>query len=102
MDTRTTIAPRAIVPLLLITLVQPTSAQLGDRTAEVRTAAADGPARSIILFVGDGMGDSEITLARNYALGAAGRLAMDSLPFSGEYHDLLGGRARASETGLRT
>ena len=40
-------------------------------------------AKRIILFIGDGMGDSEITLARNYALGASGRLAMDTLPFSG-------------------
>jgi alkaline phosphatase/streptomycin-6-phosphatase len=31
------------------------------------------------------MGDSEITLARYYALGAAGRLAMDTLPFTGAY-----------------
>src|SRR5262249_8249310 len=44
-----------------------------------------GPARNIILFIGDGMGDSEITIARNYAVGAAGRLAMDTLPFTGAY-----------------
>jgi alkaline phosphatase len=37
------------------------------------------------MFLGDGMGDSEITIARNYQVGAAGRLAMDGLPFSGEY-----------------
>jgi hypothetical protein len=28
------------------------------------------------------MGDSEITLARNYEVGAAGQLAMDSLPLT--------------------
>jgi alkaline phosphatase len=31
------------------------------------------------------MGDSEITAARNYSVGAAGRLAMDALPLTGEY-----------------
>ena len=44
-----------------------------------------GRARNVILFLGDGMGDSEITIARNYHVGAAGRLVMDSLPFSGAY-----------------
>ena len=31
------------------------------------------------------MGDSEITLARNYALGASGRLDLDTLPVTGAY-----------------
>jgi alkaline phosphatase len=47
--------------------------------AQIRT----GRAKNIILFIGDGMGDSEITAARNYQVGAGGRLALDSLPFSG-------------------
>ena len=34
--------------------------------------------RNVILMIGDGMGDSEITLARNYAVGAAGHLVMDA------------------------
>jgi alkaline phosphatase len=38
---------------------------------------------NVILMIGDGMGDSEITIARNYEVGAAGRLAMDELPFTG-------------------
>jgi alkaline phosphatase/streptomycin-6-phosphatase len=42
-----------------------------------------GRARNIILFIGDGMGDSEITAARNYQVGAAGRLAMDTFPLTG-------------------
>jgi alkaline phosphatase len=37
------------------------------------------------MFLGDGMGDSEITIARNYAKGAAGRLAMDGMDLTGEY-----------------
>lgn len=44
-----------------------------------------GRARNVILFIGDGMGDSEITAARYYARGARGHLAMDSLPFTGAY-----------------
>jgi len=44
-----------------------------------------GRAKNVILFLGDGMGDSEITIARNYHVGAAGRLAMDSLPMTGAY-----------------
>ncbi|MBJ7330621.1 MAG: alkaline phosphatase [Solirubrobacteraceae bacterium] len=39
--------------------------------------------KNVILLVGDGMGDSEVTLARYYGKGAAGRLEMDRLPFRG-------------------
>jgi alkaline phosphatase/streptomycin-6-phosphatase len=62
-----------------------TASQTSDRTADIRSALEGGGARNVLLFIGDGMGDSEITLARNYAAGAAGRLAMDGLPFTGEY-----------------
>ena len=31
-----------------------------------------GHARNVILLIGDGMGDSEITIARNYTVGAGG------------------------------
>jgi alkaline phosphatase len=48
-----------------------------------RAPTAADPARRVILYIGDGMGDSEITLARYYTAGAAGRLAMDTLPFTG-------------------
>ncbi|RCJ42448.1 alkaline phosphatase [Nostoc punctiforme NIES-2108] len=44
-----------------------------------------GRVKNVILFIGDGMGDSEITIARNYSVGAAGRLTIDTLPFTGEY-----------------
>jgi alkaline phosphatase/streptomycin-6-phosphatase len=57
----------------------------GDRSAAVRQAIDEGRARNVLLFIGDGMGDSEITAARNYAVGAAGRLAMDALPLTGAY-----------------
>lgn len=56
-----------------------------DRTPEARSAIQGGKARNVILLIGDGMGDSEITIARNYQVGADGRLAMDRLPLTGAY-----------------
>lgn len=48
--------------------------------------ASAKPARNVILLIGDGMGDSEITLARNYARGAGGYFAgIDALPLTGQY-----------------
>jgi alkaline phosphatase len=35
----------------------------GDATAKFRAAAQGGKARNVILLIGDGMGDSEITIA---------------------------------------
>lgn len=58
----------------------------GDQTAAVREQLRGGAAKNVILLIGDGMGDSEITVARNYALGAAGRFAgIDALPLTGQY-----------------
>ncbi|BFM15569.1 alkaline phosphatase [Maricurvus nonylphenolicus] len=45
------------------------------------SALATSEPRYVILLIGDGMDDSQITLARNYLKGAQGRLQMDSLPF---------------------
>ena len=56
-----------------------------DRSAEVAAAIDGGTAKNVILLIGDGMGDSEITIARNYAVGAAGRLSLDTLPLTGAY-----------------
>lgn len=50
--------------------------------AAVRDAAPPAP-RNVILLVGDGLGASALTMARNYHVGAAGRLAIDGLPVSG-------------------
>lgn len=55
----------------------------GDRTVHIQQALGFGTARTVILFIGDGMGDSEITLARKYPVGAAGRLTLDQLPLTG-------------------
>ncbi len=51
--------------------------------AKLQSQIRGGRAKNIILFIGDGMGDSEITAARNYQAGASGRLALDTLPFTG-------------------
>lgn len=58
----------------------------GDHTRAVRKATESGRAHNVILLIGDGMGDSEITIARNYVKGAAGRFGgIDALPLTGQY-----------------
>ena len=42
-------------------------------------AQADGPPK-FILLIGDGMDDQQITIARNYLVGAEGRLRLDAMP----------------------
>ena len=56
-----------------------------DQSRELRDAIDGGRAKNVIFFLGDGMGDSEITIARNYQVGADGRLRMDTLPLTGAY-----------------
>ncbi len=58
----------------------------GDQAGAVRQAIKGGKAKNVILLIGDGMGDSEITVARNYQYGAAGRIpGIDALPLTGSY-----------------
>jgi alkaline phosphatase len=58
----------------------------GDKAAALRDSIVDAPAKNVILLIGDGMGDSEITSARNYEYGAAGELpGIDALPLTGQY-----------------
>ncbi|MCW2748307.1 MAG: phoA, partial [Nocardioidaceae bacterium] len=58
----------------------------GDQTSSIKAALKGGKAKNVILFIGDGMGDSEITSARDYQYGAAGRLpGIDALPLTGQY-----------------
>ncbi len=61
----------------------------GDLSAAYAAMArkdADAPVRNVILLIGDGMGDSEITAARNYAEGAGGAFkGLDALPVTGQY-----------------
>ncbi len=58
----------------------------GGEYADLLASVVDGPAKNVILLIGDGMGDSEITSARNYAYGAEGELpGIDALPLTGQY-----------------
>ncbi|MGO3909908.1 alkaline phosphatase [Huaxiibacter chinensis] len=58
----------------------------GDQTSAIRASLNDKTAKNIILLIGDGMGDSEITAARNYAEGAGGFFkGIDALPLTGQY-----------------
>jgi alkaline phosphatase len=43
-------------------------------------AAAGAPPHNVILIIGDGMDDQQISIARNYLRGASGRLLLDDLP----------------------
>ncbi|MDR2288654.1 MAG: alkaline phosphatase [Serratia marcescens] len=58
----------------------------GDQTAALKASLSDKTAKNVILVIGDGMGDSEITAARNYAEGAGGYFkGIDALPLTGQY-----------------
>ncbi|QWK98230.1 alkaline phosphatase [Plesiomonas shigelloides] len=57
-----------------------------EQTAALRASLSDKQVKNVILLIGDGMGDSEITAARNYAHGAGGFFAgIDALPLTGQY-----------------
>ncbi|MFG1603909.1 alkaline phosphatase [Actinoplanes sp. NPDC049265] len=79
----------ALTLTALAVVAVPSAAVAGDahrdNTQSAKHAIQGGKARNVILLIGDGMGDSEITIARNYQVGADGRLAMDKLPLTGAY-----------------
>ncbi|WP_192459341.1 alkaline phosphatase [Musicola keenii] len=57
-----------------------------DQTEMLKAALNAKTAKNVILLIGDGMGDSEITVARNYAMGAGGFFkGIDALPLTGQY-----------------
>lgn len=57
-----------------------------DLTKALKKSLNSHKAKNVILLIGDGMGDSEITLARNYAEGAGGYFkGIDALPLTGQY-----------------
>ncbi|WP_438319717.1 alkaline phosphatase (plasmid) [Streptomyces sp. HUAS TT3] len=62
-----------------------TTAGASDTAQQASGAIQSGKAKNVILLIGDGMGDSEITLARDYTVGANGRLNMDRFPLAGAY-----------------
>jgi alkaline phosphatase len=63
------------------------AARLGEnQTDTIRNAISGSAARNVILLIGDGMGDSEITMARNYEKGAGGFFdGIDALPLTGSW-----------------
>ncbi len=57
-----------------------------DQTEALKASLNSHQAKNVILLIGDGMGDSEITAARNYAEGAGGFFkGIDALPLTGQY-----------------
>jgi alkaline phosphatase len=66
-----------VIGLVAAALAVAGTASKGD---EVRSG---GKARNVVYFLGDGMGTQEITAARYYRYGAAGRMNIDRLGFTG-------------------
>ena len=52
----------------------------GQADAVAQLSGVSTAPRNVILIIGDGMDEQQITIARNYLAGAAGRLLMDQLP----------------------
>ncbi|RKS87032.1 alkaline phosphatase [Orbus hercynius] len=56
------------------------------QVSELQQIINNNKAKNVILLIGDGMGDAEITAARNYIKGAGGYFSgLDSLQFTGSY-----------------
>ena len=57
-----------------------------DNTKEIARALDSDRPKNVILLIGDGTGDSELTIGRYYLNGANGPpMAYETLPFTGEY-----------------
>lgn len=72
----------------LTDLTQPGGARrlAEDQTEALKASLNNNKAKNVILLIGDGMGDAEITAARNYAEGAGGFFkGIDALPLTGQY-----------------
>jgi alkaline phosphatase len=46
----------------------------------VLSVADNKPTRNVILIIGDGMDEQQITIARNYLAGSSGQLLLDTMP----------------------
>src|SRR6478609_6229192 len=55
-----------------------------DKSADLKASIDINKPKNIILFVGDGMGEQEVSSGRYYGKGATGRLAMDALKLRGD------------------
>lgn len=69
----------------LAAVVALTGAATASATPSAQNAGSRHEPTNVILLIGDGMGDSEITAARNYEVGANGRLNLDRLQSTGAY-----------------
>ena len=57
-----------------------------ERTEALKASLSNRQVKNVILFIGDGTSESEITAARNYAEGASGYFkGLDVFPFTGAY-----------------
>ncbi|MHA3079038.1 alkaline phosphatase [Acinetobacter sp. ANC 5502] len=57
-----------------------------ERSEALKASISSRHVKHVILFIGDGTSDSEITIARNYVEGAGGYFkGIDVLPFTGSY-----------------
>ncbi len=85
MKIRDKVMGTAVVSVLAVagTALAVGSASDRDRSAKLASAINPSKPKNVILLVGDGMGDAEVTLGRYYGKGAAGRLNMDRLAFRG-------------------
>lgn len=75
----------AVVTATAAAVAVTAAAGASDSRTQAENAIKGGKAKNVILLIGDGMGDSEITLARDYTVGANGRLNMDKFPLTGAY-----------------
>jgi alkaline phosphatase len=77
------LAGTALLAVLAVAAVAIGASKSDDQSAALAEKIDPSKPKNVILMVGDGMGESEITLGRYYGVGAAGRLNMDDLPFRG-------------------
>ena len=64
--------PRALTLACLLALLGPVQGSMAETQAD--------PPPNVILIIGDGMDDQQITIARNYLVGSNGKLTLDALP----------------------
>ncbi|CAA0101723.1 Alkaline phosphatase [Halioglobus japonicus] len=74
MTSRTSLLLASLLLCSATTLAQPSTQQPEPHAVQIEQP------RQVILIIGDGMDEQQITIARNYLRGAAGQLLLDSMP----------------------
>ena len=72
---------RSIALPALLALAGAVQAQTVQTTAGPTPPAVEP--RHVILIIGDGMDEHQVTIARNYLVGARGQLQLDQMPLRG-------------------